>query len=41
VRDRAVDIGASNRIDWWLFRVDAVAAACRGGKIPDAQGEQP
>ena len=35
-RRRAVDVGTSNRIDWWLFRADAVADACRDGKVPDA-----
>ena len=28
-RDRAVPIGQSNRRSWWLFRADAVRAACR------------
>jgi len=36
LRSRAVDVGSSNRIDWWLFRADAVAAACRDGEVPGA-----
>jgi hypothetical protein len=36
LRSRAVDVGMSNRIDWWLFRADAVAEACRDGKLPGA-----
>jgi 4-amino-4-deoxy-L-arabinose transferase-like glycosyltransferase len=35
-RRRAVDVGTSNRINWWLLRADAVADACRDGKVPDA-----
>ncbi|HEY7872733.1 MAG TPA: glycosyltransferase family 39 protein [Rudaea sp.] len=28
-RERAVDVGESNRSHWWLFRADAVANICR------------
>ncbi|MHB8680107.1 MAG: dolichyl-phosphate-mannose--protein mannosyltransferase, partial [Rudaea sp.] len=35
-RARALDIGESNRIRWWLFRADAVDPNCRGGTPPEA-----
>jgi len=27
-------VGHANRREWWLFRSDAVAEACRGGTVP-------
>ena len=36
-RWRALDIGESNRIHWWLFRAEAVDPHCRGGKLPEAR----
>lgn len=27
-------VGHANRREWWLFRADAVALACRGGNVP-------
>jgi 4-amino-4-deoxy-L-arabinose transferase-like glycosyltransferase len=41
VRARAIDMGMSNRIDWWLFRADALAPACRNGIIPPAPAFTP
>ncbi len=35
-RARAIDLGISNRIHWWLFRADAVTPACRDGDVPAA-----
>lgn len=39
LRSSATDVGKSNRIHWWLFRADAVAEDCRGGKAPDRAQE--
>jgi 4-amino-4-deoxy-L-arabinose transferase-like glycosyltransferase len=38
-RDKATYIGHANRREWWLFRTDAVAPACRGGNVPAAAAE--
>lgn len=32
-------VGHANRREWWLFRSDAVAPACRGGNVPAAANE--
>jgi 4-amino-4-deoxy-L-arabinose transferase-like glycosyltransferase len=32
---RAMLVGYANRREWWLFRADAVTAACRGGHVPE------
>ncbi len=36
---RARYVGHANRREWWLFRVDAVATDCRGGKVPAPNSE--
>ncbi|TLY50264.1 MAG: glycosyltransferase family 39 protein [Gammaproteobacteria bacterium] len=33
-RVQAQYVGHANRREWWLFRADAVAPACREGKVP-------
>ena len=33
-QSKAIHAGHANRREWWLFRADAVAAACRGGNVP-------
>jgi len=33
-RAKAIHVGNANRREWWLFRADAVAPACRGGQVP-------
>lgn len=33
-RAQAQYVGHANRREWWLFRADAVAPACRDGKVP-------
>jgi hypothetical protein len=38
-RTRAHYVGHANRRKWWLFRADAVAPECRGGKVPGPSGE--
>ncbi|HEX6832165.1 MAG TPA: dolichyl-phosphate-mannose--protein mannosyltransferase, partial [Rudaea sp.] len=38
-RDKATYVGHANRREWWLFRSDAVADACRGGKVPALKRE--
>ena len=38
-RSKATYVGHANRREWWLFRADAVAAACAGGKVPAPNGE--
>ncbi|MGA9341242.1 MAG: glycosyltransferase family 39 protein [Rhodanobacteraceae bacterium] len=38
--DKSVYVGHANRREWWLFRANAVAAACRGGHVPTTQVEQ-
>lgn len=37
--DKATHVGNANRREWWLFRSDAVAAACRGGNVPATAAE--
>jgi len=32
-------VGYANRREWWLFRSDAVAEACRGGNVPAPRKE--
>ena len=32
-------VGHANRREWWLFRNDAVAEACRGGNVPAPRKE--
>ena len=32
-------VGHANRREWWLFRYDAVAEACRGGNVPASRNE--
>lgn len=32
-------VGHANRREWWLFRSDAVADACRGGNVPAPRKE--
>jgi len=32
-------VGHANRREWWLFRGDAVAEACRGGNVPAPRKE--
>ena len=36
---RATYVGHANRREWWLFRADAVAAACRDGSVPASATE--
>ena len=38
-QDRSNYVGHANRREWWLFRADAVAPACRGGNVPAAAAE--
>ncbi|HSE11158.1 MAG TPA: glycosyltransferase family 39 protein [Rudaea sp.] len=33
-QDKSIYVGHANRREWWLFRADAVAPACRGGNVP-------
>ncbi len=33
-QDKAIYVGHANRREWWLFRDNAVAPECRGGRIP-------
>jgi len=41
-KSKATYAGHANRREWWLFRSDAVAAECRGGKVPaNASQENP
>ena len=40
-RARAIDMGISNRIDWWLFRADALAPSCRDGSVAQAPASAP
>ena len=35
----ATYVGHANRREWWLFRADAVAPACRGGNVPAISAE--
>ncbi len=35
----AAYLGIANRRHWWLFRANAVAAACRNGQVPDSPDE--
>jgi len=37
--EKSTYVGHANRREWWLFRSDAVAPACRGGKVPAAPNE--
>lgn len=37
---KAVYAGHANRREWWLFRADAVAAACRGGNVPENAAQE-
>jgi 4-amino-4-deoxy-L-arabinose transferase-like glycosyltransferase len=36
-QSKARYVGHANRREWWLFRSDAVADACRGGNVPAPQ----
>jgi 4-amino-4-deoxy-L-arabinose transferase-like glycosyltransferase len=38
-KDKSVYVGHANRREWWLFRADAVAPACRGGQVPASASE--
>jgi len=38
-KDKSVYVGHANRREWWLFRADAVAPACRGGQGPASASE--
>ena len=38
-QDKSTYVGHANRREWWLFRSDAVAPACRGGNVPAAPNE--
>jgi 4-amino-4-deoxy-L-arabinose transferase-like glycosyltransferase len=38
-QDKATYVGHANRREWWLFRADAVAPACRGGNVPASAAE--
>jgi 4-amino-4-deoxy-L-arabinose transferase-like glycosyltransferase len=38
-RDKSTYVGHANRREWWLFRADAVAPACRGGNVPASADE--
>jgi hypothetical protein len=38
-QDKSTHVGHANRREWWLFRADAVAPACRGGNVPAAPNE--
>jgi len=41
-KSKATYAGHANRREWWLFRLDAVAPQCRGGKVPaNATQENP
>jgi len=42
-KDRSTRVGTANRREWWLFRADAVAPACRGGNVPATvkEGDDP
>jgi len=37
---KAVYAGHANRREWWLFRSDAVAPACRGGNVPSSAAQE-
>jgi hypothetical protein len=34
--EKSTYVGHANRREWWLFRSEAVAPACRGGNVPAA-----
>jgi len=38
-QEKSTYVGHANRREWWLFRGDAVAPACRGGNVPAAPNE--
>jgi len=38
-RAKATYVGHANRREWWLFRADAIAPACAGGKVPLPTGD--
>ena len=38
-RDASIDAGITSGRDWRLYRLDAVAAACRGGAVPEGAVE--
>jgi hypothetical protein len=38
-RAKSTYVGHANRREWWLFRADAISAACAGGKVPEPKGE--
>lgn len=38
-RGKATYVGHANRREWWLFRADAVSAACARGDVPAPNGE--
>jgi 4-amino-4-deoxy-L-arabinose transferase-like glycosyltransferase len=37
--EKSMFVGHANRREWWLFRADAVAPACRGGNVPASANE--
>jgi len=39
-KSKATYAGHANRREWWLFRSDAVAAECRGGKVPASASQE-
>ncbi|HET9032885.1 MAG TPA: glycosyltransferase family 39 protein [Dokdonella sp.] len=38
-RDKAVVVGHANRREWLMFKSNAVATACRGGRVPETKAE--
>jgi 4-amino-4-deoxy-L-arabinose transferase-like glycosyltransferase len=38
-RDATIDMGVTSGRDWRLYRLDAVASACRGGVVPEGKVE--
>jgi hypothetical protein len=38
-RDASIDMGVTSGRDWRLYRVDAIAPACRGGDVPEGKVE--
>ncbi len=40
-RDKAIVVGHANRREWLMFKSDAVASSCRGGKVPAPPADAP
>jgi 4-amino-4-deoxy-L-arabinose transferase-like glycosyltransferase len=38
-RDASIDMGVTSGRDWRLYRLDAIAPACRGGDVPEGKVE--